>query len=120
MPLVLDHTIVPSRDKAASAAFFSRIFGVSSTVTGGNFVSVKVSDTLTLAFYDAEKFDNHHYAFLVTNDEFDTILQRVKDEGLAYEDPFARGETPLNITPGGRGFYFSDLDGHVLELMTRT
>ena len=120
MPLVLDHTIVPSKDKAASAAFFARIFDVGPTATEGNFVSVNASDTLTLAFYDAEKFDSHHYAFQVNGDEFDAILQRVKDEGLSYKDPYARDETPLNTKPGGRGFYFSDLDGHVLELMTRT
>ena len=120
MAIILDHTIVPAHDKVASAQFFARIFGLKYEGTHGHFAPVRVNDTLTLDFDDAEGFESHHYAFLVGDEEFDAILARVRAAGLPYgSEPYAQDNGQLNTRRGGRGFYFRDPNGHSLELMTR-
>ena len=119
MTITLNHTIVPARDKEAAARFFADIFGLSFTGVSGHFAPVRVNDTLTLDFDDAESFDVHHYAFHVGDAEFDAILGRVKAAGLAFgSTPWSLEDGRLNDWNGGRGVYFKDPDGHVLELMT--
>jgi catechol 2,3-dioxygenase-like lactoylglutathione lyase family enzyme len=118
MTITLNHTIVPARDKAAAAKFFAQIFGVRRGRTG-HFAPVRINKTLTLLFDDDDKFENHHYAFHVSNREFDAILQRVKKANLAFGSaPWSLEDGKLNDWNGGRGVYFRDPDGHVLELMT--
>ena len=120
MPITLNHTIVPSRDKAAAAEFFARMFGLEFKGTQGHFAPVRVNETLTLDFDDREAFESHHYAFHVSDGEFDTIFARVKEAGLAYgSGPGSQDDMTINTRRGGRGFYFRDLDGHSLELLTR-
>lgn len=121
MTIVLNHTIVPARDKEAAARFFARIFGLECGEPD-YFAPVKVNEQLTLLFdtYDPrEAFDIHHYAFHVSDDEFDAIFERVKEAGIAYgSDPDAPDNGRINHWGGGRGFYFRDPNGHLLELMT--
>lgn len=121
MAIVLNHTIVPARDKEASARFFAQLFGLAYAGLNGHFAPVQVNDSLTLDFDNAERFEPHHYAFHVSDTEFDAIWQRVREEGIAYgSDPWHTDNGRLNNWNGGRGFYFRDRDGHLLELMTRT
>ena len=121
MAIVLDHTIVPTHDKEASARFFARIFGLSYEGPMGHFAPVRVNDTFTMDFDDGESFDSHHYAFHVSDEEFDAIFDRIKAEGLAYgSGPFETDNMQINNRLGGRGLYFLDANGHNLELMTRT
>ena len=83
MTITLNHTIVRVRDKDAAARFFAEIFGVPFKGLDGHFAPVRVNDTLTLDFADAkETIAGQHYAFHVSDAEFDAILQRVKDAGL--------------------------------------
>jgi catechol 2,3-dioxygenase-like lactoylglutathione lyase family enzyme len=118
MTITLNHTIVPARDKVAAAKFFARIFGLKRGRTS-YFAPVKVNKSLTLLFDDEEKFEGHHYAFHVSDKEFDAILGRIKKEGIAYGSaPWSMKDGKLNRWGGGRGVYFRDPDGHVLELMT--
>jgi len=118
MTITLNHTIVPAHDKVTSAKFFARIFGLKRGRTG-YFAPVKVNKTLTLLFDDEAKPISQHYAFHVSGKEFDAILGRVKKAGLAYGSaPWSLTDGKLNDWGGGRGFYFTDPDGHVLELMT--
>ena len=119
MAIILNHTIVPARDKDASARFFAEIFGLKYEGPNGHFAPVRVNDTLTLDFDDADNFDVHHYAFHVSDPEFDAILNRVQQAGIKFgSSPWDR-EGNLNNWNGGRGVYFDDPDGHILELMTR-
>ena len=118
MTITLNHTIVPARDKATAAKFFARIFGLRRGRTG-YFAPVRVNKSLTLLFDDDGKFESHHYAFHVSNAEFDAIFGRVKKAGLAYGSaPWCPDDGKLNDWGGGRGFYFRDPNGHLLELMT--
>jgi catechol 2,3-dioxygenase-like lactoylglutathione lyase family enzyme len=118
--ITLNHTIVPARDKEASARFFAEIFGLRIGKLGGHFAPVRVNDTLTLDFATAEgEIPIEHYAFHVSDAEFDAILRRVKAAGLAIgSSPWSLDDGKLNDWNGGRGFYFRDPDGHILELMT--
>ncbi len=120
MTITLNHTIVSARDKDAAARFFAEIFGLRFEGSGGHFAPVRVNDTLTLDFDDAKgTIASQHYAFHVSDAEFDAILQRVKDAGLAFgSGPWSLGDGKLNDWNGGRGFYYKDHDGHVIELMT--
>jgi len=119
MAIVLDHTIVPARDKQASARFFADIFGLNYEGAVSHFAPVRVNESLVLDFDNWTTFEPHHYAFKVTDAEFDAIFQRVRDAGLRYgSGPFSSDDMNINHRGGGRGFYFKDLDGHLLEVLT--
>ena len=119
MPITLNHTIVPARDKDAAARFFARIFGLRFEGASGHFAPVHVNGTLTLLFDQESRFDSHHLAFHVDDGEFDAILGRIKAAGLRYGSaPWSLDDGRLNDWNGGRGVYFKDPDGHILELMT--
>src|SRR5262245_56497434 len=120
MTITLNHTIVPARDKEASARFFADIFGLKYEKAGGHFAPVRVNETLTLDFDNAEGFDIHHYALHVSDEGFDVILQRVRQAGLSFgRGPWSR-YGKINNWNSGRGVYFEDPSGHILELLTRT
>ncbi len=128
MTIRLDHTIVPAKDKMVSATFFAEIFGLS--VKPGYFAQVQVDEHLTLDFADEPEpwggpgFDprtgrSHHYAFHVSDAEYEAILGRVLTKGIPYgsgPDHHTDGQTYTRR--GGRGFYFEDPYGHLLEVMT--
>jgi len=121
MPIFLDHTIVPAHDKEESARFFARIMGLEYKGLWGHFAPVKVNETLSLDFDNRETFQSHHYAFIVGDDEFDAILERVKGEGVRYgSGPNAQDDMAINNRHEGRGFYFRDVNGHSWEVITHT
>ena len=122
MAFHLDHTLVPARDKEASARFFARIFGLEYRGPWGPFAPVKVNETLSLDFDERdEPFDAQHYAFITSDDELDTVLERVKQEGIPFgSGPHSLEDGEINHLYGGRGFYFRDPNGHVLEVITHT
>jgi catechol 2,3-dioxygenase-like lactoylglutathione lyase family enzyme len=121
MAITLNHTIVPARDKRASARFFAGIFGLTYEESDGYFAPVGVNDTLTLDFDDdVDTFDAHHYAFHVSDPEFNEIFHRIKGAKVSYgSDPWNLKNGQLNSWNGGRGFYILDPNGHILEVMTR-
>jgi catechol 2,3-dioxygenase-like lactoylglutathione lyase family enzyme len=121
MAITLNHTIVPAHDKEASAKFFAQIFGLDYVGATSHFAPVKVNETLTLDFDNREQFDMHHYAFHVSDAEFDTIFGRIKEAGIPYgSGPYSQENMQTNSWRGGRGVYFKDPNGHLLELLTRT
>ncbi len=118
MTVTLNHTIVPARDKVAAANFFAKIFGLKRERTG-HFAPVRVNRSLTLLFDNDSKFESHHLAFHVSNREFDAILRRIKQSNIVFGSaPWSLDDGKLNDWGGGRGVYFRDPNGHVLELMT--
>lgn len=120
MAIMLDHTIVPAHDKEASARFFAEIFGLQYEGSSGHFAPVRVNEALTLDFDNRDRFESHHYAFKVSDHEFDSIFARVLAKGILYgSGPFTLEDMKTNTRRGGRGVYFKDPDGHVLELLTR-
>jgi catechol 2,3-dioxygenase-like lactoylglutathione lyase family enzyme len=121
MTIKLNHTIVPAHDKEASARFFAQIFGFIYEGPMGHFAPVRVNEDLTLDFDNAESFESHHYAFYVSDDDFDAIFARIQGAGIPYgSDPRDLENLQLNSRKGGRGVYFRDPNGHILELLTRT
>jgi catechol 2,3-dioxygenase-like lactoylglutathione lyase family enzyme len=119
MTIVLDHTIVPARDKEESARFFARIFGLEYKGPVSHFAPVRINETLTMDFDNWDSFERHHYAFKVGEAEFDGIFDRVRAEGIVYGNgPRAAENMEINRRNGGRGFYFRDPNGHLLEVLT--
>jgi catechol 2,3-dioxygenase-like lactoylglutathione lyase family enzyme len=129
MAILLDHTIVPAKDKLASAKFFAEIFGLT-VKNAGHFVQVQINENLTFDFADepeisgggdsdASRGRSHHYAFHISDTEFDAIFNRVKAKGIPFgSGPFSHRDGKINTRRGGRGFYFEDPNGHLLEVMT--
>jgi catechol 2,3-dioxygenase-like lactoylglutathione lyase family enzyme len=121
MAITLNHTIVPAHDKEASAQFFAHIFGLTYAGPVGHFAPVQVNDTLTLDFDTRNQFESHHYACHVSDAEFDSIFNRIRTTGISYgSGPRALEDGQINTRRGGRGVYFQDPNGHILELLTRT
>lgn len=122
MSVELNHTIVAARDKRVSAEFLASILGLQVSAPFGPFLPVETSNGVTLDFADsdAEQITGQHYAFLVSEEEFDAIFGRVQQAGIIfYADPGHHAAGQINRHDGGRGFYFSDPDGHNLEVITR-
>jgi catechol 2,3-dioxygenase-like lactoylglutathione lyase family enzyme len=122
MSVKLNHTIVHSRDPRAAASFFAEVFGFGPPVRFGPFFGVQVHNEVTLDFLDAEDMEiqTQHYAFLVSEAEFDQIFARVKARGVPYwADPGRKHPGEINRHFGGRGVYFDDPSGHLLEIITR-
>jgi catechol 2,3-dioxygenase-like lactoylglutathione lyase family enzyme len=120
MSVELNHTIILAKDKWASAKFLADILNLEAGPEWGHFVPVKTGNGVTLDFSDSEGFRPQHYAFLVSEAEFDAALARIRASGVKHYANFRR-ERPgeINHLYGGRGVYFDDPNGHLLELITR-
>ena len=121
MGVQLNHTIVHAHDARASAAFYAEVFGFGPAKPFGPFLDVETANGVTLALLGTEeKFEPQHYAFLVSEAEFDAIFGRVKARGLAWwADPAKKAKGETNTHFGGRGVYFEDPGGHLLEIITQ-
>ena len=120
MPVHLNHTIVAARDKRESAAFLADVLGLQPPTTYGPFSVVHLDNDVSLDFIDDDEVHPRHYAFLVSEEEFDQVLGRIRARGLDHwADPFQRHPGRINTNDGGRGVYWHDPDGHVLEIITR-
>lgn len=123
MAIAFNHTIVAARDRAESARFFTELFGLPAAAEFGPFLAVGVEHGVSLDFaqVDADaEIHPQHYAFLVSEDDFDAIYGRIRDRGLPHwADPHGRHPGEINHHDGGRGVYFQDPSGHYLEIITR-
>jgi catechol 2,3-dioxygenase-like lactoylglutathione lyase family enzyme len=121
MAVRLNHTIVAARDKDIAAKFLTEIMGLPAPSLLGPFAVVQVSDDTSLDYLDVDgEITSQHYAFLVDENEFDVIFARIRDRRLSYwADPYRHRLDEINIWDGGRGVYFDDPNGHLLEIITR-
>jgi catechol 2,3-dioxygenase-like lactoylglutathione lyase family enzyme len=122
MTIKLNHTIVHSKDPRAAAEWFAGVFGLPAPKPFGPFLDIEVGNEVTLAFLSAGEMEIQiqHYAFLVSDAEFDQIFGRVKARKVKYyADPMMSQEGKTNTHFGGRGVYFQDPSGHLLEIITR-
>ncbi|MFI9045661.1 VOC family protein [Streptomyces sp. NPDC053427] len=122
MSVELNHTIITARDNRASAEFLAHILDLQVGPESGFFVPVETSNGVTLDFATAapESITMQHYAFLVSEEEFDASFARIKEAGLTYwADPRQEREGEINYNHGGRGVYFLDPAGHAMEIITQ-
>ncbi|KYF96837.1 bleomycin resistance protein [Sorangium cellulosum] len=121
MTVRLNHTIVAAKDKKVSATFMTEILGLPAPEPFGHFLTVRLDNDVTLDFIDTpDEVHPQHYAFLVSEAEFDEIFGRIRDRKLPYwADPRAQRPGEINHHDGGRGVYFPDPAGHYLEIITR-
>ncbi|WP_306334140.1 VOC family protein [Streptomyces sp. KL118A] len=122
MSIELNHTIVAARDKKASAQFLADILGLEVGPQYGPFIPVEIPNGVTLDYYESDDgpLAPQHYAFLVSDGEFDEIFGRIKSRGLTYwADPYHQRVNETNTNDGGRGVYWEDPNGHNLEIITK-
>jgi catechol 2,3-dioxygenase-like lactoylglutathione lyase family enzyme len=118
MAVELNHTIIPSRDKKESAEFLAELFGLAPPTPFGPFLCLETANGVSLDYQDRTSFERNHYAFLISEEEFDSIFDRVQERGIRYwADPHHEHESVVN--GNGRGFYFEDPSGHNMEVLTR-
>ena len=121
MSVQLNHTIVWCRDQQRSATFLTEILGRPAATRFGPFLVVEIDNGVSLDYHDVDgEIAPQHYAFLIGEDDFDDIFGRIRDRGLDYwADPGRKQPGTINHHDGGRGVYFEDPDGHLLEVITR-
>jgi catechol 2,3-dioxygenase-like lactoylglutathione lyase family enzyme len=117
----LNHTIVSCRDQQRSAAFLTGILGLPAATRFGHFLVVEADNGVSLDFAETDReITPQHYAFLVGEAEFDAAFGRIRERDLPYwADPGQTRRETVNHRDGGRGLYFEDPDGHLLEIITR-
>ena len=121
MSVQLNHTIVSCRDQQRSAAFLTGILGLPAATRFGHFLVVEADNGVSLDFAETSgDITSQHYAFLVGEEDFDAAFGRIREQGLAYwADPGRTRAGAVSDRDGGRGLYFEDPDGHLLEIITR-
>lgn len=121
MSIDLNHTIVWCRDRRMSATFLADILGRPTPVAFGPFLVVELDNGVSLDFHETtDEIAPQHYAFLIDENTFDEILGRIRERGLKFwADPGHARAGQINHNDGGRGVYFDDPDGHILEVITR-
>ncbi|MBV8181981.1 MAG: VOC family protein [Mycobacterium sp.] len=123
MPIAFNHTIVAARDKRQSAEFLAELFGLPNPEPFGHFLTVTLEHGASLDYVDVsdgEEIRPQHYAFLVSEDDFDAIYGKIQSRGLEHwADPGRQRPGEINTRDNGRGVYFPDPSGHFLEILTR-
>ena len=123
MTIQLNHTIVACTDQKRSAQFVADMFGMAQPTQFSAFYCVDTDNGVSLDFLEVGegyKIQSQHYAFLVSEEEFDEVFARINEQQLEYwADPFRKKPGEINTNDGGRGVYFCDPDGHLLEALTR-
>ncbi|MFF9004083.1 VOC family protein [Streptomyces achromogenes] len=122
MSVEFNHTIVHARDNRESAEFLAHILDLETGAEWGPFVPVATGNGVTLDFatIPAESIVTQHYAFLVSEEEFDAAFTRIRAAGITYwADPHGKRPGEINHHHGGRGVYFTDPAGHGMEIITR-
>lgn len=121
MAIYLDHLMVPSRNKIASAKLLGELLGVPWSETGiGPFAPVYVNDGLTLDFDEwPDPIPLIHYCFRVEPDDFNAILARIKAAGIPYRSSVhGPVDFQVNTQYGGSIVYWNEPDGHQWEILT--
>ncbi|MBP2233824.1 catechol 2,3-dioxygenase-like lactoylglutathione lyase family enzyme [Sinorhizobium kostiense] len=121
MAIHFNHTILSARDAKASAVFLAEMLGLPAPRRWGPFHMVTTDNDANLDYMATEgEIERQHYAFLVGEAEFDGIFDRIRERKLNYwADPGQKGLGEINNHDGGRGLYFEDPNGHLLEIITR-
>jgi catechol 2,3-dioxygenase-like lactoylglutathione lyase family enzyme len=115
----LNHTIVPARDPLASAQFLADILGIPVSPRVAHFTPVTMANRVTLDYDRYDEVEPNHYAFLVSEEEFDDAFARIQRAGIAYyADPYCKEPDEIYTSGTRRGTYFRDPDGHLMEIMT--
>jgi catechol 2,3-dioxygenase-like lactoylglutathione lyase family enzyme len=121
MAIKLNHTIVHSTDREAAARFLVETFALPAPKPFGPFLVVQTANGVSLDFMTSpEPIAEQHYAFLVSEEEFDAIFNRMKQRRIPFwADPMRQRQNEINTSDGGRGVYFLDPSGHAMEILTR-
>jgi extradiol dioxygenase family protein len=123
MSIKFNHTIIAAKDKKQSASWLTELFSLPDPEPFGHFLAVAVANDVSLDYAEVgggEEIRPQHYAFLVSEDDFDSIYGKIRDRGIEHwADPRRSRPGEINRNDGGRGVYFQDPAGHYMEILTR-
>jgi extradiol dioxygenase family protein len=123
MSIKFNHTIIAAKDKKQSAGWLTELFSLPDPEPFGHFLAVAVANDVGLDYAEVgsgEEIRPQHYAFLVSEDDFDSIYGKIRDRGIEHwADPRRSRPGEINRNDGGRGIYFQDPAGHYMEILTR-
>jgi extradiol dioxygenase family protein len=122
MSIMFNHTIIAAKDKKQSATWLTELFSLPDPQPFGHFLAVAVANDVSLDYAEVggEEIRPQHYAFLVSEDDFDSIYGKIRDRGIEHwADPRRSRPGEINRNDGGRGVYFQDPAGHYMEILTR-
>jgi len=123
MSIKFNHTIIAAKDKKQSASWLTELFSLPDPEPFGHFLAVAVANDVSLDYAEVgggEEIRPQHYAFLVSEDDFDSIYGKIRDRGIEHwADPRRGRPGEINRNDGGRGVYFQDPAGHYMEILTR-
>jgi extradiol dioxygenase family protein len=123
MSIMFNHTIIAAKDKKQSATWLTELFSLPDPEPFGHFLAVAVANDVSLDYAEVgegEEIRPQHYAFLVSEDDFDSIYGKIRDRGIEHwADPRRSRPGEFNRNDGGRGVYFQDPAGHYMEILTR-
>ena len=123
MSIKFNHTIIAAKDKKESASWLTELFSLPDPEPFGHFLAVAVANDVSLDYAEVgsgEEIRPQHYAFLVSEDDFDSIYGKIRDRGIEHwADPRRSRPGEINRNDGGRGVYFQDPAGHYMEILTR-
>ena len=123
MSIKFNHTIIAAKDKKQSASWLTELFSLPDPAPFGHFLAVAVANDVSLDYAEVgsgEEIRPQHYAFLVSEDDFDSIYGTIRDRGIEHwADPRRSRPGEINRNDGGRGVYFQDPAGHYMEILTR-
>ena len=123
MSIKFNHTIIAAKDKKQSASWLTELFSLPDPEPFGHFLAVAVANGVSLDYAEVgsgEEIRPQHYAFLVSEDDFDSIYGKIRDRGIEHwADPRRSRPGEINRNDGGRGVYFQDPAGHYMEILTR-
>jgi catechol 2,3-dioxygenase-like lactoylglutathione lyase family enzyme len=119
MSIELNHTIVPAHDPKVSAQFLADVLGLPIDPPAAHFTPITLANHVTLDYDQDDDFDSHHYAFLVSEEEFDAAFARISSGGITFfADPACQQPGQIYRSRGRRGTYFRDPNGHLMEILT--
>jgi catechol 2,3-dioxygenase-like lactoylglutathione lyase family enzyme len=121
MTVELDHTIVPARNRDASAQRLAQLLDVPcGPAPLGPFYAVYVNEGLTLDFIETdEEFPVYHFCFRVDDADFERILGRIREAGIGFRSTVQgpmNGQ--VNTEYGGKMVYWNEPEGHQWEILT--
>jgi extradiol dioxygenase family protein len=123
MSIKFNHTIIAAKDKTQSATWLTELFGLPEPQPFGRFLAVAVANDVSLDYAqvgDGDDIRPQHYAFLVSEDDFESIYGKIRERGIEHwADPRRSRPGEINRNDGGRGVYFQDPAGHYMEILTR-
>lgn len=116
-----DHFILHARDCDASARFLAEVLGLQyGGLNSRGLAELPINADFKLLYEKRESISEMHAAFLVDEETVRTTRAALERLGAKFgSHPRETENMSDDHFYGGKGFYFRDINGHLLEIMTK-